>query len=694
MWPRKDDKPASYPAVPSSLHSAPYETLDRSRTHSRPVANSQITPYLGIRAKMSQIWLNRWTILLLLVLVRVILLIAQLNDKVSGAKAKALAACGKVEDVGSAMASMPHYLSSGVNSLVAKGMSDAVHGMVTILDLIMQAVPAMIVFYINYLVATYACLITALVHASLEVVASVAKDATKVFNDVIDGATEEIKNISGELEGGINKLAKSIQNSIFGKLIPDIPKVDFSGALDKLKGVELNASDFVKDVQKLNDDLPTFDELQNLTKQAVSFPFNLAREALNESYGSWTFKKDIFPLAQKKKMTFCSDNNILNSFFQKLFDLIHKVQVIFLVSLGLLAVLAIAPMAAFELYRWRSQQKHSELIEKNQFDPRDTIYIASRPLTSQIGIKFASRLSGDRKLLMRWCVAYATSPSALFVLSLAIAGFFSCFCQWIILKAVTAEVPKLTAKIGAFAEDIVKTLEQVSMGWATDANRVVIGFNDDINKDVLGYVTKATDAVNSTINLFADKMNEGLETVFNGTILIGPIKAVIHCIIGMKIEDVQKGLTWVHDHAHVNFPLFPNDTFSQGANASVSGDADLKSFLASPASVTTDELSSAINSVVGWLYNSIVKEALISTGILLLYVIVVLMGVARTLVGMACAGKSQEEMHDTGEYRPPQSSVAANGTFSDSRDQAVRSRHLPLSEKSEAYGRYREGGAI
>ncbi|OAA58876.1 hypothetical protein ISF_06659 [Cordyceps fumosorosea ARSEF 2679] len=694
---RKRDDQASYPKVPLTLRSDPYQTIDTPQHDARPADNSKITPYLGIRSQMSQIWLNRWTILLLLVLVRVVLLIASLNDNVQNAKDKALSACSKVEDVGSAMASMPHYLSAGVNALAAKGMEEAVHGMVTMLDLILQAVPAMIVFYINWLVATYACLITALVHASLEVVASVAEDATKAFNTVIDGATKEIKEIGQGLEDAINSVTKGIQNSVFGKLIPKIPTVDFSKPLDELKAFNLNASGFVKDVQQLDQDLPTFKEVQNLTSQAVSFPFKLVREALNESYGSWTFKKDIFPLAQKKKMTFCSDNDTLSNFFQKLFDLIHKFKVIFLVVLSLLAALAIAPMAAFEIYRWKRRAKHGERIEQNRVDNIDMMYIASRPLTSRVGIKFASRLEGDRKLLMRWCVAYATSPSALFVLSLAMAGLFSCLCQWILLKAVQKEVPEITAKIGEFIEDVVKSLEQVSADWAKDANKVVTGFSDEINHDVLGYVTNATDAVNNTINIFVDNMNKGLETVFNGTILMKPIKDVVYCVIGMKVESVQKGLTWVHDHAHVSFPLFPNDTFSKGANESVSGDNDLHSFLASPSAVTTDEVSGAVEHVVKWLVNSIIKEALISTGILLLYVIVVLMGVVRTLVGMVTAGRSKQaevEVRYTGDDRPSQSTGVANGKFRNEGNEDSQLRYAQMNEKSAAYGGHGPSGGF
>lgn len=655
---RKRDAPTSYPGVPETLRSDSFEMDDMRKTQeARADTAPSVTPYLNLPSRLSQIWINRWTILLLLVLVRVVLLIAQLSDNVGDAKTKALSACSKVEDIGSAMASMPHYLSAGVNDLAASGIEKAVSGMVKGLDLILQGVEAIIIFYINFLTATYVCLITALVHGSLAVVASVTEDATKAFNKIIDGAASEISDIAGGLTNAINKITDGIENSIIGHFTPQIPKVDFSKPIDKLKKFDLNSDDFVKDVRKLNSDLPNFDQVQNLTKQAISFPFDIARKALNESLQGYKFKRDVFPLAKKQKLTFCSDNDTLNSFFRKLFELIHKARIVFITLLSILAAAAMIPMAWFEIRRWRRQQRHAKLIAKNQYDPMDIVYIASRPVTATCGIKVASRLKGRRQILTRWCIAYATSVPAIFVLSLAAAGFFSCFCQFILLKAVQKEVPALANEVGEFAGQVVTTLEKVSDEWAAGANGVVKGINDDINKDVLIYVTNATDAVNKTLNVFLDTMELGLETVFNGTILLDPIKSVLHCVIGIKIESVQKGLTWVHDHAHVDFPLFDNSTFSLGAKESIDGDSDLHTFLASPSSVTTDEVSGAVTHVTDWLYGNLVKEALISTGILLVYVIVVLLGVIRTLVCMAVPDRTRAGggLRYTGDDRPPPS---------------------------------------
>lgn len=440
------------------------------------------------------------------------------------------------------------------------------------------------------------------------------------------------------LEKGIKKVTDGIENSVIGSFVPDVPKVDFSKPIAKLKKFDFKSDDFVKDVRKLNKDLPDFEQVQNLTKQAISIPFDIARKALNQSFGGYKFNRDVFPLAQKQKLTFCSDNDKLEGFFRSLFELFQKARVTFIVLLSVLAASAMAPMAWFEMRRWRRQQKHAGLMVRNQYNPMDVVYIASRPVTATCGIRMASRLKGRRQVLVRWCLAYATSVPAMFVLSLAMAGFFSCLCQLILLKAVEKEVPALAHQVGEFAGDVVKALDNVSEQWAAGANGVVQGLND-INRDILAYVTNATDAFNSTINVFLDTMQKGLETVFNGTILLDPIKSVLHCVVGIKIESVQKGLTWVHDHAHVDFPLFETKLFSMGANASVSGDSDLHGFLASPSSASTDEVTGAVAKVTDWLHNGLVQEALISTGILV-YCIVVLLGVTRTLACMAVPEKS------------------------------------------------------
>ncbi|KAL2128074.1 hypothetical protein VTI74DRAFT_9753 [Chaetomium olivicolor] len=659
------------PPVPSRLNANPstfatggFDTVDideRSGPQLQPHAHTAptVTAYLGLRARLSQLWFNRWTVLLILVLVRVILLTGSLNDNIGDAKAKALSACTKVEDIGSAMASMPHYLSVGVNSLASHSITKTVSGMVQVLMMILTGVESLIFFVINMYVGTFACVAAALIHGGLDVAVKAVEGATKVMNDAIGTITGQIDGVVSGVQGKINDVLDKVKGIPFID-VSDL-HLDLAKNLDDLKNIKVNSTGLVKDLVFLNQTIPTFDQVENFTKNAIAIPFNFLKEQINGSLGDYKFDESVFPVAKKQALSFCSDNSFLNDFFENLYGIVAKAKIAFAVVIPILAIAAMVGMGCLEIRRWRRENERARQFNKAAQDPLDFSYLVSRPMTGRAGLWFANkfaRISEKNRLLIRWTVAYATSLPALFVLSLAIAGLFSCFCQFIILRSIQKEAPALASQVGNFAGDIVGTLQEVSTSWADGANGVIIKLQDDMNNDLFGWVTNATAAVNNTLETFDNEIDKAITAVFKDTMLLNTARNLVGCVIGRKIDAVQKGLTWVHDHAHVTLPLFSNNIFSQGANDSINGDSDLTSFLASPSSVTTDEITGAVNSVIAKLEHGIIQEALISTALLLVYVIVVLVGVVRALVAAAQREKTRAEggeMYGVKAVSPPSS---------------------------------------
>ena len=639
-----NEKTGAVPPVPSNLNADTWHTVDlRSQLQPHAHTAPTVTPYLGLRARLSQLWFNRWTILLILVLVRVLILTASLNDNIGDAKTKALSACTKVEDIGSAMASMPHYLSVGVNSMASDGITKAVSGMVKMLMMILTGVENLILFIINMYVGTYACLIAALIHGGLDVSVKVVEGATKVMNDAIGTITGQITESISDVQDAINKIPDTI-SSFLGGVDFDLPKIDISKNLDDLENIKINSNELVRDIVALNKTIPTFDQVENFTKNAIAIPFNFLKEQVNSSFGSYKFDDSVFPVAEKQALSFCSNNSFLNDFFETLFNIVRTAKLAFSIAIPILAVLAIIGMGYLEIRRWRREKQRSREFTEHGYDPMDVVYLSSRPVTGGFGLWLSAKFKTVKKqLLVRWIIAYGTSLPALFVLSLAFAGLFSCLCQFIILRSIQQEAPALANQVGDFAGDVVGTLQKVSTNWADDANGVIIKLQDDINDDVFGWVNNATTAVNDTLNTFDEEIDKAITAVFKDTILFNTARNLVGCLITRKIETVQEGLTWIHDNAHVTLPLFANDVFSQGANNSVNGDSDLTSFLASPSTVTTDEITSAVNQVITKLEHGIVQEALISTALLLVYVIVVLSGAVRALVASAQKEKTRAE---------------------------------------------------
>lgn len=632
------NKNAAFAANPTPLSTGnpemPVYYTNQDPPRITPHTAPSITPYLGLRSRLSQVWINRWTILLLLVLARVLIAISGMNNDLASARREALSACSGVEDMGSAMASMPHYMSQGVNELAATGVEKAVNGLMDMTTLSVTGVEELVVFVINMMTSTYVCLITLAVSGSLHVALQVVEDAANFLNTTLGDIGNDISGSVSTFETAWNSFLKDIDSGlsdITGKQLSP-PSLNLNASMTALAHLTLPSS-LDEGLTKLNQSIPTFAQVNNFTNNAIKLPFEEIKKAINQSYSGYTFDRSLLPVPDKQALTFCSDNDGINDFFNDLAKLANMARKIFIVVLVLAAILVCIPMAWREVRRWRTMQERSKLVRSNAHDPMDVVYIVSRPYTSTTGVKVASNFqSSRRQILTRWVIAYATSLPALFVLSLGVAGLFSCLCQFVLLKSLQKEVPQLTNQVGAFADKVVDRLNNASQQWAIGTNDVISTTNTNINNDLFGWVNISTTAINDTLNTFVDDMTNVLNTTFGGTVLYDPITEVLNCLITLKIVGVEKGLTWIQDNAHIDFPLLPNNTFSLGAADSLLANSTPdSSFLAQPGSDASDQISAAVSRLTTVLAEGIRTEALISTFVVLLWFFILFAAIIRAL---------------------------------------------------------------
>lgn len=401
---------------------------------------------------------------------------------------------------------------------------------------------------------------------------------------------------------------------------------------------------------------------------------------MNESIGAYEFDRSIFPVPPKERLTFCSDNPAINNFFNDLEGTIANVKKILIIVIVVTAVLAIIPMAYREVWNWRTTRSRAYMIvdPEHSWDPIDIITISSRPFSSTAGLKFSSAFKSERRqVLVRWAVAYVTSAPALFVLSLGIAGLAGVLSQYVLLKQVEQAAPALAAQVGEFAEIVVKDLTAASMAWSIKTNEAINATTIELNEEVFGWAVNGTDSLNDTLTVFVDKMYDGVDTLFGSTPFAEvcalqhssfdshlltlpakqPIKDVLNCLIGIKVKGIQAGLTWVHQNAHVSFPLLPNDTFSLGAENSIAPDADgAASFLSDTSSVASDKITDVVIKLTQKWANMLQEEAILSGCILGVWVIVCLIALIRTCV--LCFGRDKVR----GEGSGPTPSTGGNRT--------------------------------
>jgi len=83
-------------------------------------------PYLGLPARLSQVWLNRWTLLFILIFVQLLSTATFLKSDIQNAQRDALAACSALEQSASVVASLPHFMAQGLNAMTEKGIEGGV----------------------------------------------------------------------------------------------------------------------------------------------------------------------------------------------------------------------------------------------------------------------------------------------------------------------------------------------------------------------------------------------------------------------------------------------------------------------------------------------------------------------------------------------------------------------------------------
>lgn len=578
-------------------------------------------PYLGLRARLSQVWLNRWTILLLLVLVRLLIAIASTDSSLASARREALSACTQVENIGSSMASMPHYMARGVNEMTASGVEKAVSGLMSMLEMSVTGVEEIVLFVIHMMTQTYLCLITLAVRGSMKAAVEIGTEISKTLNQTIDEVTDDMGNAVKTVTDGINSVLDKINFALPGF---DKPEINLDEQITKLKGLEV-PPELQQGLQELNNSIPSFEQVQNFTDNIIRLPFEEVKKLIRGT-NNFTFDRDILPIPQKDKLDFCSEGNSINEFFDDLITMAYDARKIALGVLIVLAILVCVPMAWLEIRRYRRMQERAALFAEGH-DGMDVVYLASRPTSSGFGLWVGRRFgSVRRQAIVRWAWAYATSVPMLFLLALGIAGLFACFGQYLLLKAIQDKTPELTQQVADFAGKVVASLDNASMSWSQGVNSAVAELDDEINNDILGWVNTSTTAVNDTLNVFVDQMSETLNSTFGGTVLYDPIKEVLNCLIGLKIQSFQDGLTWVSEHAHVNFPGVANDTLSLGAAAEASDSDSAAALLANPNDKAADEITEAVNRVIEKLMSGIQTEALISGALVLIWLIVAIGG--------------------------------------------------------------------
>lgn len=516
------------------------------------------------------------------------------------------------------------------------GITDTVRGLIKVLVMILSGMLEMLMFIIERTYGTIVCVATSFIKGLIALAAAAIEG---LLQDIDEGLHVVAGGVSVALDGFMKDLDKAIDAANWlGLKVPSLSDVET--AIEGVKNANfINATATFNVISDFDNKIPSFNGIIADVQSVVGIPFTTVEALLNESFGNWSMDPSVFPTASKEQLTFCTGNDTITELFEVLFIVAKSAKIIAVSGLLLAALLATAFMAWLEVQRYRKTVVESRVLHNRE--PMDTIYITGRPLTAVTGLWISRKFSNDpnRQMLIRWVVAYATTYTALFVLSLAVAGAFSVLCQFFIMRAVQKEAPGLAQEVGTFVTNATDALESSSTKWANESNQAIVDLQNDINDKILIHLQDATGAVVNLINAFENETTTLLQNFFGnnpiGVAADNFTEGLLDCVIFDALDKVKSGITWINEEAHVKLPEFPFDVFSMGATGS-SGNSSFSTLLTNSGAQTADDITSALNKVVSTLQSSIVQEGLIALALFLVYIAYVFFAVAQAALRMCC----------------------------------------------------------
>ena len=191
---------------------------------------------------------------------------------------------------------------------------------------------------------------------------------------------------------------------------------------------------------------------------------------------------------------------------------------------------------------------------------------SEHPLITRITNLLAARtgMTPAQHTDMRWFFHYVFHPPALACFLIGFFGLLSIMIQLLLLgpllKAARAGVDVAVSDLNRIiVKSVNSTMYNQSAAYANDVNSRVDVVQNTINHGLFGWVNGTTTTLNDTINKFYTEVQTFVLHIFNGTILETPASAFLQCVIGNKVEDVEKALTFLNENLVINIPRVNHD---------------------------------------------------------------------------------------------------------------------------------------
>lgn len=513
--------------------------------------------FLTLLERLSQIYLNSFTIVACLLLVKVYLLKTSINTSLSDLQ----------DNIHCDPSQKPLEISNLINGIILNNLSQVKYNYLVILKVLLSTIKSLILFYVEIFLGTFTCLLNATIHGTTKFAFDSTQKVIVTLNDTISDIADDIQDGLDGLSFVINKLISTF-NSIKTFFTGSVPgsgleyKDKIQISIKGLKNIAIPAS-VLTDIDNFKQKEVPFFDLQNSTQELISAPFEFfSRQLLASSLNSTLLRNktllsnESLPVL-KSLDPFCENSVKYVAKYQNLTNDINLAAKFIIIFLICAATISLLPFIWKEYTQWKREMLLSREILKAAKDDLTHFHnVLNRHNNSIVYFLYKSNLSKSSYIL--WLTTYITSSYALTVLFVGILGLLSSILLFIIVRLLSKLDIDTNIDISS-----LKSFQTASELYINQTNMYILSQQESLNTELFGHIRDVSHNLNSTIVNFMGHLNSSITSVFGNTPFDGPLNTVVYCTIGRKLEKIELALTWIHSRLKIEIPLMPQDILSE-----------------------------------------------------------------------------------------------------------------------------------
>lgn len=503
--------------------------------------NKKINYYLSKNDILSLSWLSLYTITIILIIFQVFNLHNQMYKEADNIKQNLNNTCIIIESLSSELSDIPENINKITINNINFILSSIKSGLISSVDIIENVT----LWFINNYKNTLKCLLLLAVNGGINLVENGSHIFEENANEALSSFQMQINNINNDLSNIQSKI-----NSIpFANIqLPYIPEININNITIP--------KDFYSSLENINNSFP---EILLTVDNYLIMPFDILKSKINDT--NFSFENNI-NLSSNTNFNFCQEkvleiNTEIINWINKLFNYSIIILIIFIFLMTLVNIIYIN-------YKYKIYITNiNKIVEKNYTITlkNNIIYILdfiNNSIINKVIIYFNLIIpKKDHKLIIKWFLNYIFYEPVAICFLIAISGIFFTYIQIGLIKALKYNiVNNLIMLIDNLINNINKN------NYVEIINKNINITETNINNNLFGWVDITTTTLNNTLNDVINEITNFIDKTFQNTPLINPIQDVINCLILIKIEGIQKALTWIKEKSQINLPYLDISTIS------------------------------------------------------------------------------------------------------------------------------------